>query len=242
MQSEAFASPTHTMLMIKLYECNRNNVLLICSLRFGFAAYLYRRCTELCYCCADEWATRDWRLTTVRCPVDGRGTRCGHRIRNQRLRRRPAVATDRRGRAVDRGGRRGHRAAGQSEGDRVRGHQAATTVRAGAGAGAVPQAAQPVPVVAAARAVHDNAVQGAQPQGVHKRGRRQARDTVAHAGTVAAHPVGPIAGLQHARGDRGAVRRLLADRQRVLLRPAPEVFQLGNYARATIMRCTTITS
>lgn len=188
-------------------------------------------------CCADEWAARDWRLTTVRCPVDGRGTRCGHRIRNQRRRRRwrrrwgrrPAVATDRRGRAVDRGGRGGHRATGQPEGQRVRGHQAATTVRAGAGAGAVPQAAQPVPVVAAARAVHDNAVQGAQPQGVHKRGRRQARDTVAHARTVAAHPVGPVARLQHARGHRGAVRRLLAGRQRVLLRPAPEIFQLGKY-------------
>lgn len=173
---------------------------------------------------------------TARRPVDGRGTRCGHRIRKQRLRRRqrwPAVAADRRGRAVDRRGHRGrggHRAAAgqrQPEGGQVPGHQAATTVRAGAGAGAVPAAAQPVSVVAAARAVHDHAVQGAQPARVHQRGRRQARDPVAHAGAAASHPAGPAPGLQHARGHLRAVRRLLAGRQRVLLRQAPQVFQLG---------------
>lgn len=119
---------------------------------------------------------------------------------------------------MDHRGRRGHRAAGQSaEGDQVHGRQAATTVHAGAGAGAVPPVAQPVPVVAAARAVHDNAVQGAQPAGVHKRGWRQARDPVADAGTVTAHPARPAEGLQHARGHFRAVRRLLVGRQRILL-------------------------
>jgi len=130
---------------------------------------------------------------------------------------------------VDRGGRRGHRAPGQPEGDQVRGHQAAAAVRAGTGARAVPPAAQPVPVVAAARAVHDNAVQGAQPARVHKRGRRQARDPVADAGTVAAHPARPAERLQHPRGHLRAVRRLLVGRQRILLRPTPEIVQLGNY-------------
>lgn len=149
--------------------------------------------------------------------------------------RRPATATDRRGRAVDRRGGRGHGghgATGQPEGAQVPGHQAATTVRAGARAGAVPAVAQPVPVVAAARTVHDNAVEGAQPTGVHQRGRRQARDPVADAGTVAAHPARPAEGLQHARGHRRAVRRLLVGRQRILLRPASEIVQLGNYHRA----------
>jgi len=130
---------------------------------------------------------------------------------------------------VDGRGRRGRRTAGQSEGDQVPGHKAATTVRAGAGAGAVPAVAQPVAVVAAARAVHDNAVEGPQPESVHKRGRRQARDTVADPRAAAAHPVGPVEGLQHARGHRRAVRRLLVGRQRVLLRQAPEIVQLGNY-------------
>lgn len=197
------------------------------------------------FACVDEWASRDWR-SAVWCPVDGRGTRCGHRIRKQRLRRRrrrPTAATDRRGRAVDGRGRRGHRAAGRAADAGRRGgppvpghgrHQATTTVRAGAGARAVPPVAQPIPVVAAARTVHDNAVQGAQPAGVHQRRRRQARDTVADVGTAAAHSVGPVAGLQHARGHLRTVRRLLAGRQRVFLRQTPQVVQLGNYVFARI--------
>lgn len=91
--------------------------------------------------------------------------------------------------------RRGRRTAGQSEGDPVPGHKAATTVRAGAGTGAVPAVAQPVAVVAAARAVYDNAIEGPQQESVHKRGWRQARDTVANSGAVAAHQVGPVEGL-----------------------------------------------
>lgn len=130
---------------------------------------------------------------------------------------------------MDGRGRRGRCAAGQSKGDQVPGHKAATTVRAGAGAAAVPAVAQPISVVAAARAVHDNAVQGPQPESVHKRGRRQARDTVADPGAVTAYQVGPVEGLQHARGDLRAVRRLLVGRQRVLFRQTPEILQLGNY-------------
>jgi len=107
---------------------------------------------------------------------------------------------------VDGRSRRGRRTAGQSKGDQVSGHKATTTVRAGAGAGAVPAIAQPIAVVATARAVHDNAVEGPQPEGVHQRGWRQARDTVADPGAAATHPVGPVEGLQHARGDLRTVR------------------------------------
>jgi len=114
---------------------------------------------------------------------------------------------------VDGCSRCGRRTAGQSKGDQVPGHKAATTVRAGAGAGAVPAVAQSIAVVTATRAVHNNAVEGPQPEGVHQRGRRQARDTVADLGAVATHPVGPVERLQHARGDLRAVRRLFAGRQ-----------------------------
>lgn len=87
----------------------------------------------------------------------------------------------------------------------VRGHEATAAVRTGASARTVPPVAQPVAVVAAARAIHDHAVKSAQPARVHQRGRRQARDPVADARTVAAHAVGPVARLQHARGDRRPV-------------------------------------
>lgn len=124
-----------------------------------------------------------------------------------------------------RGHDRGHRTtAGKSEqqqgtaAGQIPGNQTATTVRTGTGAGAVPPVAQQVPVVAAARTVHDNAVQGAQPEGVHKRGRRQARDTVADVGTITAHQVGPITRLQYARGHFRAMRRLFIGRQRVFFR------------------------
>lgn len=133
---------------------------------------------------------------------------------------------------MDRGGCRGHRAAGRPEGGQIPWYQATTIVRAGAGAGAVPPAAQPVPVVAAARAIHDNAVESPQPESVHQRGRRQTRDTLEDAGTVAAYPARPVEGLQHARGHRGAVRRLLTSRQRIFFRQAPEIVQLGNVHHA----------
>jgi len=141
---------------------------------------------------------------------------------------------------VDGRSRRGRRTAGQSKGDQVPGHKAATTVRAGAGARALPEVAQPVAVVASARAVYDNAVEGPQPEGVHKRGRRQARDSVEDSGEASAHQVGPVEGLQYTRGDRRAVRRLFVGRQRVLLRQAPEILQLGNYNN--IMLCTYLKS
>lgn len=49
---------------------------------------------------------------------------------------------------------------------------------------------------------------------------------MAHSGPAAAHAAGPPARLQHPRGPLRALRRLLPHRQRVLLRPAPEVLQL----------------
>lgn len=79
--------------------------------------------------------------------------------------------------------------------------------------------------ITAARAIHDHAIESPESTGIHKRRWCKTRGIVANTRAFAAHAIGSIARLQHARGYNRDLRRLLVDRQRIFFRSSSKIVQ-----------------